>query len=224
MKHLIIGIVIAASALCSLSVSADNYKQASFRDGKWEATFQLGYSGDDFIQSGDESSLKIDSDLGWGVSLGYNINSNFLVNFELASFTPKYEATFALDKEPKETETINHKLNMVTTHFNAVYNITKGRLAPYLQVGAGWTYIDSNIANGPPIGGCWWDPWWGYICDGFQPTHTDTNYSYNYGVGVRYELANNMLLKASYGMVVTNMDHSEDMEVDVFKIEIGSVF
>ena len=113
---------------------------------------------------------------------------------------------------------------MVTTHFNAVYNITKGRLAPYLQVGAGWTYIDSNIANGPPIGGCWWDPWWGYICDGFQPTHTDTNYSYNYGVGVRYELANNMLLKASYGMVVTNMDHSEDMEVDVFKIEIGSVF
>jgi len=50
--------------------------------------------------------------------------------------------------------------------------------------GIGWTWIDTNIPDGPPVGGCWWDPWWGYVCTTTYPTKTKSAFSYQATLGV----------------------------------------
>jgi hypothetical protein len=48
------------------------------------------------------------------------------------------------------------------------------RVAPYAGAALGWVTIDTNVPTGPPVGYCWFDPWWGLRCDSVQPTHTTT--------------------------------------------------
>lgn len=62
----------------------------------------------------------------------------------------------------------------------------------------GWTAVDSNIASGPPGSVCWWDAWWGYICDYYQPTYTADTFSYGVGAGIRFDINPRMFVRAGY--------------------------
>ena len=64
------------------------------------------------------------------------------------------------------------------------------------SVGYNWT--STNIAVGPPVTGCWWDPWYGYICSGYQPTHGGSTLTYQAGVGVQYNFSRNFAIDADY--------------------------
>ena len=44
----------------------------------------------------------------------------------------------------------------------------KATFTPYVTGGIGYAFIDTNIPDSPPQTACWWDPWWGYVCDTFQ--------------------------------------------------------
>ena len=215
--------------LCALiSVSAIGFvaqvdaKQTK-RDGKWEATFQLINNQSEFVDGGNGSSLDIDSDVGWGFSLGYNVNEHFLLNYEFASTTPGYIATIAEDGNAGNTEVIDHSMDLFQSQFNAIYNFSTEQLTPYVQAGIGWTYVDSNIADGPPDGVCYWDPWWGYICDSYQDTFSDNTFTYNVAAGFRYELDNHLLFKLSYQQVWLDMGKA-DTSLGMIRLEIGSIF
>ena len=70
---------------------------------------------------------------------------------------------------------------------NAIWHLMDGPLTPYVGAGLGWTWIDTNVPTGPPVTGCWWDPWWGYVCYTDYPTKTTDAFSYQAILGVRYE-------------------------------------
>jgi opacity protein-like surface antigen len=115
-------------------------------------------------------------------------------------------------------------MNLYNSQFNFVYHFMTEQFTPFVQAGLGWSYIDSNIADGPPGAICWWDPWWGYICEGYQDTYNDTRFSYNVAVGVRYELDNSMFFRASYQQNWVTLSNSDDLSLGMVHLEIGSIF
>jgi opacity protein-like surface antigen len=217
-KFLFSGII----GLITLSASCAAFANYTMRDGKWERTFQLLSSQSTSINGENGTGVDIDSDTGWGFTLGYNLNQHVLINFEFSSLTPDYEATLIDDKG--ESHTINHEMNVVQSQLNLVYHFMTEQFTPFVQAGLGWSYLDSNIAKGPPNSICWWDPWWGYVCDNYQNTFNDTRFSYNVAAGVRYELDNSMFFRASYQQSWIDLTDSEDADIGSFHLEIGSIF
>ena len=220
MKKLVL--FISVFALLSLSFSGESNAKQTRRDGKWEGGFKLLHSLSTDVEGEMGSSLDIDSDIGWGFSLGYNVNPHILVNYEFTSITPKYDAT--LVDEDDDTYNIKHKMNMYNSQFNIVYNFMTEQFTPFVQAGLGWSYLDSNIADGPPGGFCTWYPIWGYICETYQNTHDDTRFSYNVAAGVRYELDNSMFFRASYQQNWASLSNSDDLSMGMVQLEVGSIF
>ena len=86
-------------------------------------------------------------------------------------------------------------LDVTSTQFNFTYNFMTKSFTPYVSGGFGWNWIDSNIPSGYNYGGCWWDPWYGYICGGYQSTYGTTAFTYGLGAGVRLEPKDNMFIR-----------------------------
>ena len=150
--------------------------------------------------------------------VGYNFTNRFSVLGELAWVRPRYEATYV--PEAGGLETINARLDISTFQIKGVFNFIEGPLTPFVEGGLGWTRVDSNIISGPPITGCWWDPWWGYICDTFFSTYSDTRTSYSYAGGLRYEFSTQWSVRGSYG--VTELDTSsntQDASIEGWRVD-----
>ncbi|RLA05611.1 MAG: porin family protein [Gammaproteobacteria bacterium] len=221
---LLAGCLVGALVLSSFSASA----RESNRDGEWEGGFMLLGSGSATFDGQGGSSVDVDTDVGWGFTFGYNLNSHIALGFEFTSTSPDYKATAWQEPDdgsgiPEMIE-VSHEMDLYQTQFNGIYNISDGRFTPYLQVGFGWSFIDSNVADGPPQGYCWWDPWWGYICDGYQSTYDTTNFSYNAAAGIRFEINNSTYFKLSYQEVWVDLDNASNASLPMYRLEVGSTF
>ena len=85
--------------------------------------------------------------------------------------------------------------------------------------------IDSNIPSGPATGTCWWDPWWGYVCNTWQPTYEDTAFAYGAAAGLRAELgAGKFFLEGSYNMLWVDFDKAGTQDFDGVRLNIGWLF
>ena len=210
---------------CVVSLLISTHADASYtkRSDKWEASFKIlnNQSTDIDGQNGSQTSMK--SDFGWGFTLGYNLNPHILLNFDFSASTPSYKATL-VDGEDGSKHEINHKMDLLESQFNVVYNVFTSQFTPYIQAGAGWSFVDSNIAKGPPNSICWWDPWWGYVCDSYQNTYNDERFSYNVAVGFRYELDNSLFFRASYKQAFIDFSNSDDASIGSYHLELGSIF
>ncbi|MCJ8319239.1 MAG: porin family protein [Colwellia sp.] len=218
-KAIILSLLLASLLAGYASDAAANQTK---RAGKWESTFQFSNTQSFDINGAEGSGVDVDNDLGWGFTFGYNVNEHILVNFEWMASSPKYTATFVNDDG--QSTSIKHKMDIYTTQVNGIYHFTRDQFTPFIQAGLGWSYIDSNIANGPPVGGCWYDPWWGYICDSYQSTYDDTRFSYNVAAGFRYEIDTGLTIKASYKQLWMDLSNSKDASMGIFHLEIGSYF
>ncbi|PCI52264.1 MAG: hypothetical protein COB45_13680 [Gammaproteobacteria bacterium] len=216
-------VLLSIIALLALSYSVDSQAKYTKRDGKWEASFQLLNSLSTDFDGKNGSGVEIDSDIGWGFTLGYNVNPHVLVNYQFSATTPDYDATLTKE-DNNDSYHIRHNMDLYNSQFNVVYNLMTEQFTPFVQAGIGWTYLDSNIADGPPDYFCWYDPWWGRQCIGDQNTFDDTRFSYNLAAGVRYELDNSMFFRASYQQNWISMSHSDDLSVGMVHLEIGSIF
>ncbi|OUR81989.1 hypothetical protein A9Q75_06985 [Colwellia psychrerythraea] len=216
-------IVSCVIGLLASTVSTDASANYTKRSDKWEASFKILNNQSTVIDGQNGSELDIESDYGWGFTLGYNLNPHILFNFDFSSSTPSYQATL-VDAESGNSHQINHKMDVLESQFNVVYSVFASQFTPFVQAGAGWSYLDSNIADGPPGAICWWDPWWGYICDDYQNTYNDTRFSYNVAVGFRYELDNSLFLRASYKQAWIDLSHSENASIGSYNLEVGSIF
>ncbi len=191
------------------------------RAGTWEAGFQVIDTASLTLGGEGGSGLRVDSETGWGISGGYNFTNQLAVLGDWTWSRPSYDARFVVE-DTGETETLSASLDMTTLHVKGVFYFTEGALAPFVEAGLGWTRVDSNILDGPPTTGCWWDPWWGYICRNFYSTYEDTRTSYSAAVGIRWDLRNGMALRGSYGLLELDTgSRTEDASFDVIKIDIA---
>jgi opacity protein-like surface antigen len=79
-------------------------------------------------------------------------------------------------------------------------------LTPFVEAGLGWTYFDSNVSDSAPIVGCWWDPWWGYICSEFYSTYSSSEFSYGAGVGLQWNFGRDRAINAGYRWLEVEAD------------------
>jgi opacity protein-like surface antigen len=186
----------------------------------WEVGLQVVDTSSETLSGEEGSGLSVGSSTGWGISGGYNFTNRLAVLADWTWSKPSYDATFLVE-DTGELETLSHSLNINTLQVKGVFYFTEGALAPFVEAGLGWTYIDSNVIDGPPTTGCWWDPWWGYICRDFFSTYSDTRTSYSTAVGLRWDLRNGMTLRGSYGLLeVDTSSSTEDASMDAIKLDL----
>jgi hypothetical protein len=139
---------------------------------------------------------------------------------------PDYTAVLVSDGVfPPETSVIDHEFSQFNGRIKGVFNFSEGPLTPYVEGGFGWSYFDSNVADGPPQTGCWWHPYWGYICNNYYSTFTETSFSYGGAVGLRYQMPGGTFLKGSYNVWdLDSLGEASDSTISSFKVEFGWSF
>jgi len=191
------------------------------RAGTWEAGFLIADMTSESLSGENGAKLEVGSDVGWGFTGGYNFTNRLAVLADWTWSNPSYDAT-RIREDTGQPDTISASLDISTLHVKGVFYFLDGALTPFVEAGIGWTYIDSNIVDGPPTTGCWWDPWWGYVCQSFFDTYSETRTSYSAAVGIRWDLRNEMSLRGSYGVLeVDTSSATEDASLDTFRIDLS---
>ncbi len=219
LKHFgTVGLILTALLVGNAATAAE-----SDRGGRWEATAQIIGSSSESSAGDNGSSVHFKSDTGLAVGITYNFNAHLAVGFDASFLSPKYSAVVVPDVG--NPITVDHKADVFNGALNGTWNFLPGNFTPYVQFGLGWTYVDSNVVDGLPSTGCWWDPWWGYVCANFYSTYNDTRFSWNGGAGLRFEFDNDMFVKASYNKVwIDAGNNAADPDFDLWKVELGWMF
>jgi len=134
------------------------------------------------------SEFNVNSDIGWGFRFGYNFNDHLAMSFDIGWNSPSYDATIvSADTPALASRRASGEMSTSSMHLNLHYNLIAGPITPFVTAGIGTTYVDSNLAYGPPSSSCWYDRTGAITCDSYQPTYSDSRFSYNASVGMRWE-------------------------------------
>ena len=214
-------LILLSTLMLSATAAAQND-----REDMWE--FGLIYnnqSSETLVgQDGMGSAINIDDDDGWGLSIAYNFTNKLALGADFILSSPRYTAALIPDDGIGIPETISHKMDLFTYNIKGTWNVLDGPVTPYLDAFYGWTNIDSNIADQPPITGCWWT-WYGYVCDTFYSTYSKTRNSYGGSAGLRWDTSNGWTLKASYGFLEIDTKNAADTaNLEVYRLDLAWLF
>jgi opacity protein-like surface antigen len=181
---------VALLAVSTIAEAADLGSSYRGREGMYEITLQPRFIASKSIDAGGGSKLELDQTFGFGLGFGYNFTNKFALALDWSWASSDYQATIptSIGGITTGTTSVKGTLDTYTTAFNLSYYFLDGPLTPFLMGGIGWTWVDSNIPSGPPTGTCWYDPWYGYVCTSYQSTYTKDYFSYNLGLGVRWDV------------------------------------
>ena len=217
MRNLAIAMLIIALP-CISSAQGD-------RADKWEVSISAIFQESKNIDGDGGSSLDVDSDFGFGFNFAYNWSDKLSFGMDFEFLQPDYKAILVDDTGLLNDLVIDHEMSQINYRFTGTFNMTEGPFTPFLEAGLGWSYFDSNVQDGPAQIGCWWHPWYGYICDDFYDTFDENLFSYGVGVGLRYEFGGGQFLKASYNYwEMDGMGQADDSALKAAAIEFGWIF
>ena len=193
------------------------------RAGTWEATFAVQNQGSEGVGDAQGAGIDFRSNTGIGLGLTWNYTNHFAISADLLFNKPGYEARYLVEPQPAgdgNIESISHKANFFTPQLRATWYFLEGPITRFVEGAIGYTYVDSNVADGPPIRSCWWDPWlWRYVCSNYYSTYSDWNMSYAAGAGLRWDVNEALALRAAYTMRSINLKGS-DPNFDVYQFEL----
>jgi opacity protein-like surface antigen len=218
--HMVVAVLFAAA-------TAVSHAQQGSRAGKWEFTLQPQYTQGTDVGGANGSTAKIDSDYGFGLGFAFNLNERFSLGGEFTWSQADYTANVVgAPPTPGLPRTISGEMYTSTLRLNGTWHLLPGPLTPFLTGGLGYTYVDTNIPEGPPSSSCWWDPWTGLTyCGTYYPTRTDSYFSYMGGLGVRWDAPQNFFLRGvvlqqylDVGGAVGTLDTTQ------YRIDLGFLF
>ncbi len=211
-------------ALVLVLIAGAGIADAQSREGRWEFALGLTYQLSTDLDFEGGSTIDTDNDFGFVTDFAYNFSDKLAVDFGLLYAGVGYDA-IAIDEDENEFG-ISGTYDTWTFATNLIYNFSEGPLTPYIGAGIGYTWVDTNVVNGPPQGTCWWDPWLGrYVCYETYPTKTESAFSYQALLGLRYEINDMTFMKFSYTsqwMDFSNADGTP--RFDIIGLEIGWMF
>lgn len=217
-------LMMALACFAGLAAVQPAAAQSADRAGTWETRFGVAFlnSSDADFKGG--TTAEFDSELGFDFGLAYHLTNNFEVGFTLGLGQPDYQARIAGD-EPGEFFNVKGDLDYSTLLVDATWNMLSGPFSPFVTGGIGWTWVDTNIATEPPETGCWWDPWWGYVCSSWQDTKTIDGFTYRLGIGARYDITPTVAVHGSYRIDWIDLDNAEGTpDFDGFELSFGWKF
>jgi len=160
----------------------------SERTDTWEFTVPIRFIPSKTIDFDHGSTVDLHQDMGWGFGFGYNFNEHMNLDFEWSWMNANYTVKWSsADNPPGPSAEGTGSLDISVTQINFTYYFMPKTFTPYLSGGFGWSWYDTNIPQGPPQTGCYWDPWYGYVCSTFQDTKSGSGTNYGFGAGVRFE-------------------------------------
>lgn len=222
-------LLLAALLLVSTSVHAQRFNSKKIyeeeRHGTWEVSLLMQQQGGADVTGEQGSSADIDSELGWGFTIGYNLTANWNFQYKFTLVKPDYQATLVPEppedpeEEPTAPQTFDWGMSKYAHALNATYHFSRGPLTPFLQLGVGYVKLDSNVVR-DVVTGCWWDPWWGYICDSTLRTYETSEFAYNAGLGLRWDINPALFMRGSYNREWIDTD-AGGLDFDTLSLEFG---
>jgi len=216
MKNLRLLLLILAS-LHAASASSQSLNRA----GRWEFSPMFNtFTGKSHTFEGGSSAKTSDS-IGLGLGVGYNASNQLKWSGELNWNTIDYRSNVVPGPgNPNPAFASSGTMDTLTFAMNGTYHFFPGRLTPLVTGGAGFAYVDTNIAAGPPLPVCWWDPWYGYYCGAISPTRTAYYFSMNVGAGLRWDVSPDLFLQGTLRRQWFDVD-SGYKPLDGLRLEIG---
>jgi outer membrane protein assembly factor BamD len=167
--------------------------------GQWEATVGVVAANSTDVDFEGGTTAEIDSGFGFMLGAGYHLTDRWRFGSTFTYDSKDYSAEVTGD-DPGELYAIEGSLDTMSLMFDAEYTFLAGPITPYVAAGLGWAWVDTNIATEPPEIGCWWHPWWGYVCTSWQDTRTVDGLAYEVGVGMRYNFSQAFAADGAYRM------------------------
>jgi len=221
---LLIERTITVVALAVVLLAGATTADAQYREGRWEFSLGTFYQLGTEVEAENGSTIDTSDDFGFTLGGGYNFSDRLATTFAFQWAGVGYDAT-GMDEDGNDFD-IRGKYDSFTLSANLVLNLADGPFVPYVGAGIGWTWLDTNIPSGPPTTGCWWDPWWGYVCYSSYPTETTDAFSYQALLGIRYEFDNDRtFLRLGYTSQWMNFSSASGTpRFDVVVLDIGWMF
>lgn len=216
-------------AVCVLGGTLPANAADSDREERWQFSIPITWTSSETIEGQNGSSVDVAGDASWGFGFGYNLRERWFLGLDFTFMEASFDATVVQDNDPPDgtpdgTSRISGRLDSSSFQITGQYNFLEKTITPFVRGSLGSTYVDSNIAAGPPQGFCWWLPYWGYVCDSYVPTFSDTSFSYGAGVGVRGELNDRFYLEASANQLWIDLDRAETVDFTGYRLTMGWMF
>lgn len=222
---LVVGIVIGVVGTVLTAYADDPFSGDSLRIKRWEVLLAPQYTLSKNLGFDGGTTAKINDTWGFGLQVGYNFNEHWNLAGIFSWSNPDYQAVVqpaAGNSSPARS--ISGTLQTNTFALGVTYNILAGPLTPYVDTNVGGTYVHTDIAAGPPVAGCYWDPWFGYICGTAQPTKSDTFLSYGIGGGLRWDINNYFLVRGGVRQQWIDLSNTATPGFWTFKLDLGFKF
>lgn len=121
----------------------------------------------------------------------FSVRSDFM--FGSANFSGNYP------NQAAGTTTLSQSALIQTGRFNLDYNMINRRLTPIITAGIGYQYMQTELQSVPPSTVCWWEPWWGWVCQTSSAQAWETDFTWNAGGGFRWNITDNLFVKVIGG-------------------------
>lgn len=174
------------------------------------------------IDFGNGATADLNDRSSLGIGFGYNLDDHIELTLLFDSSSSNYTGTRVADDAAKTSESFTSNLYTSTFDFGLTYNLLESPFTPYVSLDFGSTYMDSGIATGDSSVGCYWHPWYGYICTPVDNTYTDFRFHYGASVGLRYDLRNKIYFKGNIGKKY--VDVGDDPGFTVYQLIFGAMF
>jgi opacity protein-like surface antigen len=184
-----VGALLLGAQLITAPVIASAQDEESIRKGLWEIILSPQYMLAKNLGFDGGTTAKIEDTWGFHLQVGYNFNDHWNLAGLFSWSEPNYHALIQpAAGNPLPARNTSGSIQMNTFGMALTYNILKSPLTPYIDGMLAGTYINTDIAAGPPQVGCYWDPWFGQICGVAQPTKSDTFFTFGLGGGLRWDV------------------------------------
>ena len=156
-------LIVAFLALLPAMATAQSFGTRASASNAWDVSIGLIYqdglsvggNGGPETPTPDTSSLNIDSEIGFGLNIGYNFTDHLGLSLDIDYINPDYKARIVSEDPMDPPIEVNHELTQWNWRLKGTWSFTDGPLVPYVDLGFAWSDIDSNVADGPPVTGCW---------------------------------------------------------------------
>lgn len=223
-RFLIRGVVAAIGLLAAQAAFAQGLSDASNRNRHWEIYFDTRYQFEKDLDTGNGSSIKFDDDFAWGFGFNYNANERLQVGVDFGWNYLNYVSTGVDADDPTSLVRYASTASTGSLFVSGALNLLPKKFTPFVNGAVGWSSIDTGITAGYGSG-CYWDPWWGYICGTYPVNYGTDAVVYRAGAGLRFDTSRTVFLKIGYNHQWTDVgDAVGTIDADQIRFDIGSLY